>query len=73
MLALVDRTSDSVTRAGVAGVPSRTSFDNTLVMMPLPGSVVALSLTASMMNGARTATVTVALSQFDGDAISQMR
>ena len=38
-----------------------------------PGSVDALSFTASMTNGARTVTVTVPSSQFEAAAISQIR
>ena len=71
--ALVDDTADSVTRAVVAGVPSSVSFARTLASAVLPGKRGALSFTASMTYGARTVTVTVASSQFEGAAISQIR
>ena len=71
--ALVDDTADSVTRAAVAGVPPSVSFARTLASAVLPGSVDALSFTASMTYGDRTVTVTVASSQFEAAAISQIR
>ena len=72
--AAVDDTVDSVTRAVVAGVPPSVSFASTFATTVLPGNVTPpLSFTASMTYGARTFTVTVASSQFEASAISQIR
>src|SRR5262245_60510746 len=70
---LVVDTVVTVTRADVTGVPSSVSFAKTLIITSPLASVVTLSFTASMTNGRRTLTLTVASSQFDGDAVSQMR
>ena len=58
----------------VAGVPPSVSFASTLASTVRPGNVTPpLSFTASMTYGARTVTVTVASSQFEASAISQIR
>src|SRR2546425_1158325 len=73
MPACVDASCDRRTVASVAPAPANWSFARTFASAVLPGSVDALSFTASTTYGNRTVTVTVASSQFDDAAISQIR